>query len=69
MATSGRVGLAGLAITALSPAMSYFVNSWFLAALSAVVGVGLLLGWISARLHGRFAAEAAGLEPRQNDGR
>lgn len=67
MATSDRVGLAGLVMAVLSPATWYLLGNWFIAALLAVVGGGLLLGWLSARLHGRFAEAVTEPEPPKGD--
>jgi hypothetical protein len=55
MSRSGLIGLTGFAITVSGFLLWYLVGSVFLAATLAVVGVGLLLGWISAEIHGRFA--------------
>jgi hypothetical protein len=63
MTTTDRVGVAALVITVLSPALWYLTGSVLLTALVAVVGVGLLLGWLSARIHGRLADAAAGTKP------
>lgn len=63
MGTSNRVGLVGLVITVLSPAVAYFLGGWFIAALFLVVGIGLLLGWVSAEVHGKFVGSVAGSQP------
>jgi hypothetical protein len=66
MSTSDRVGLTASGLTVLSPALWYFVGSVFLAALTAVVGVGLLLGWLSAKIHAKFVSGAARPQPPTN---
>jgi hypothetical protein len=59
MSRSDRIGLTGLAITLSGLSLWYFVGSVFLAVIVAVVWVGLLRGWLSAEIHGRFAAAVA----------